>query len=189
MIFVVAVEKADGQTATYNPALLKEQTGKSKIFELEEIPIARGERIQITRSEWDKNIRSGNLATVERIGDNDTLSLRLDNGKALELTADQARHIDHGYAVDSTKHLAVDRVIFSGDSHKMLQQQDALAGLSHKVRDLSMHVSESHNPLPDAPNIATPNGPTEGLSNAPNLIEVEPPSVPKIEIEGFSISM
>ena len=48
------------------------------------------------------------FATVSGIADNNALSVRLDNGKTVELDPTRAKHIEHGYAVDGQKSVIVE---------------------------------------------------------------------------------
>jgi hypothetical protein len=81
------------------------------VYRKEERAMSTGERIQITTADRENHIRSGDFATVERIGDDGSLSIRLDNGKAVELDSEMARHVDYGYAVETARRLSADRVI------------------------------------------------------------------------------
>jgi hypothetical protein len=81
--FTVATR--DGNEVYYNPALLKRQTAQSTVYREEQREVAAGERIRFTDSDRNSPIRSGDFATVERIGENSTLSVRVDNGTSVEL--------------------------------------------------------------------------------------------------------
>jgi len=83
---LLTVETLSGEQASYNPALLKQQTGQSTVYRAEERDLAVGERIQFTVPDRENRIHSGDLATVERIGENNALSVRLDNGRDIELS-------------------------------------------------------------------------------------------------------
>ncbi len=66
-----------------------------------------------TAPEKNNHIRTGDFATVERVEPD--LSVRLDNGKSVDLDSEAARHIDYGYAVEAAGNLAADRVILTGE--------------------------------------------------------------------------
>ena len=102
-----------------------------------------GERIRFTESNRDAHIRSGDFATVERIGGQWLLSVRLDNGKSVEFGADHARHIDYGYAVETAERATADRVLVTGDASQLAQQQEAFTHLATHTRDLAMYTSDS----------------------------------------------
>ena len=119
---VVAVEakqnritlcKGDGEEVSYNPALLKALTIQSSVYREERREVTIGERIQFTAPNKNQGIRAGRLATVEKIAENGALTLKLDNGKKVELDPAKARHIDYGYAVDGKRTAPAERVLVS----------------------------------------------------------------------------
>ncbi len=55
--------------------------------------LAEGDRISFTTANRENRVRSGNFATVERIGEDNSISARLDSGRAVELDPEKARHI------------------------------------------------------------------------------------------------
>jgi conjugative relaxase-like TrwC/TraI family protein len=139
----LTVATRDGNEASYNPALLKKLTGQSTIYREEQRDLAVGERILFSASDRDAHMRSGDFATVEKIGEDSTLAVRLDNGKAVELTPDQAQHIEYGYVVDTAPRAAVDRILVTGDAAQLAEQQEAFARLSPSIRDLAVYTSDS----------------------------------------------
>jgi hypothetical protein len=64
--------------------------------------------------------------------------VRLDNGKTVELEAEQSRYIDYGYAVETAQQAPVDRILVTGNSNQIAEQQEALTHLSPHFRDLAM---------------------------------------------------
>ena len=111
---LIIVIGADDSPRVYNPATEWQMRLKATVYSPEERELAVGERIQLTRSELDQGIRVGNLATIEQIHEDGGLSVKVDSGASLQLTPEQAQHVEYGYANESTKRLAVDRVILSG---------------------------------------------------------------------------
>jgi len=59
---------------------------------------AEGDRVVFLKNSRELGTKNGTLGTVEQAEDG-RLSVKLDNGKAVEFTADQCKDIDHGYAV------------------------------------------------------------------------------------------
>ena len=109
----------------------------------------------------------------------------MDSGASLQLTPEQAQHVEYGYAIKSTKRLAVDRVILSGEAEQVTEQRDALAELPAKLHELSVHTSDGYQ------HIATP---APELSNdlsvpSPSEISTQEVSLPTIEHEGYAIDM
>jgi conjugative relaxase-like TrwC/TraI family protein len=137
----LTIETADGGQVTYNPAQLRNQTRQSTVYREETREMAAGERIRFTAPEKENHIRTGDFATVERIGPN--LSVRLDNGKSIDLDTEAARHIDYGYAVETAENLAADRMILTGNAQQLAGLEDDLARLSPNIRELSVYTSDA----------------------------------------------
>jgi conjugative relaxase-like TrwC/TraI family protein len=91
---LLTVETREGDRVSYNPALLKQQSDRSAVYREESRELAQGERIQFTAANPELRIRAGNLATVEKIGEGNAITVRLDNGKAVHLDAEQSRYVD-----------------------------------------------------------------------------------------------
>jgi hypothetical protein len=58
--------------------------------------------------------RQPNFAT-EPIGQDHSMTVKLDSGKTAEVSSEKSRYIDYGYAVDGLKNLRAERVIATGD--------------------------------------------------------------------------
>ena len=184
----LTVATRDGNEMSYNPALLKTQTAQSTVYREEQRDVAVGDRIRFTDSDRDAGIRSGDFATVERIGDDNALSVRLDNGKSIELDPDNARHIEYGYAVETVQRVAVDRVLVTGEVSQLTQQQEALTRLSPHIRDLALHTSDSRHLLAEKA--------VEGLENAlsqaaisQSMDQVSQPSLPVRQMDSLGMGL
>lgn len=140
----LTVGTLDGNDVSYNPALTRKMTGQSIIYREEQRDLAVGERILLTAADHEKYIRSGDFAAVERSGEDSALSVRLDNGKSVELDSDQAMHIDYGYVVETMPKGSVDRVLISGEASELAQHGQDLARLSPATRDLTIYTSDGH---------------------------------------------
>ena len=103
------------EKVTYNPAQLSTQTRESRLFQEETREIAEGERIRFTRYDKEMGIRSGDLGTVARVGQDYSMTVNLDSGKTTEVSSEKSKHIDYGYAVESAKGTRSERVIATGD--------------------------------------------------------------------------
>ena len=141
---LITVTGADDSPRVYNPATEWQMRLKATVYSPEERELAEGERIQFTRSEWDQGIRVGNLATIEHIHDDGGLSVIIDSGASLQLTPEQAQHVEYGYAIESTKRLAVDRVILSGEAEQITAQREALSQLPAKLHELTVYTSDGY---------------------------------------------
>jgi len=137
----LTIETADGGQVAYDPARLRSQTRQSTVYREEFKEMAKGERIRFSAPNQGHHIRTGDFATVERI--EPSLSVRLDNGKAVQLDSEFARHIDYGYAVELTANLAADRVILSGDASQLAGLENDLARLRPNIRELSVYTSDA----------------------------------------------
>ena len=181
---LITVTGADDSPRVYNPATEWQMRLKATVYGPEERELAEGERIQLTRSEWDQGIRVGNLATIEHIHDDGGLSVRVDSGASLQLTFEQAQHVEYGYAIESTKRLAVDRVILSGEAEQITAQREALSQLPAKLHELTVYTSDGYQ-------AAAPELPMLKGFAIPAVAEVSPPKieVPPIEVEGYAIEM
>ena len=138
---LLTVETREGDRISYNPTLLKQQTDRSTVYKEESRELAEGERIQFTAANPELRIRAGSLATVEKIGEDNVITVRLDNGKAVELDAEQSRYIDYGYVVEATQQASVDRILVTGTSDQIAGHQEALSHLSPYLRDLAIYTS------------------------------------------------
>ncbi len=135
---VLTVETGNGEAIAYRPHELKGVTANSTVYRQETRELAVGERIQLTQADKNQGIRSGDFATVERIGENNALTVRLNNGKTAELDPDKAKHSYYGYAVDGSKRVQADRVLGTGES----LDARAVASVSGKIRDLGVYTSD-----------------------------------------------
>ena len=181
---LITVTGADDTPRVYNPATEWQMRLKATLYSPEEREFAEGERIQLTRSKWDQGIRVGNLATIEHIHDDGGVSVTVDSGARLQLTPQQAQHVEYGYAIDSTKRLAVDRVILSGEAEQITAQREALSELPANLRELTVYTSVGYQ-------AASPElGVLKELA-APTVAEISTSKieVPSIEFEGYAIEI
>ena len=108
---------------------------------------------------WKPNgmgIRSGELGTVSRIGLDHSMTVKMDSATIAEISAEKARHIDYGYAVDGLTNIRAERILATGDgfAHKNLQGTSPKANLSFYTNSppqLSSFAKENA-----APEIAQP---------------------------------
>jgi hypothetical protein len=181
---LITVTGADDSPRVYNPATEWQMRLKATLYSFEERELAEGERIQITRSEWDQGIRAGNLATIEQIHGDGGISVKVDSGASLQLTPEQAQHVDYGYAIESIKHLAVDRVILSGETEQITAQREELSELPANLHELTVYTSDGYEAasleLGVQQEFAGP-----AVAEIPTM-ELDAPS---IEFEGYAIEL
>ena len=148
----LTVRNSHGDEVIYSPHRTKTMTAQSKVYREEHREFAPGDRIRMTEASAAQGIRKGDFGTITAIGDN--LEVRLDKGESAQLTKEQAKHIEHGYAVDSLKTGAPDKVLISqADSQATFEA----VSLSRTGRQVSVYTSDSSAQANTvAPTIAVP---------------------------------
>lgn len=181
---LITVTGADGSPRVYNPATEWQMRLKATLYSPEERELAEGERIQFTRSEWDEGIRIGNLATIEQIHEYGSISVKVDSGASLQLTHEQAQHVEYGYAIESTIRLGVDRVILSGEAEQITAQREALSQLPANLHELTLYTSDGYQ-------TASPEFGVQKEFAGPAAVEIPTTEIgaPSIEFEGYAIEM
>ncbi len=134
----LTVRTSHGDEVIYSPHLTTAMTTQSKVYREEHQEFAEGDRVRMTEPNAPQGIRKGDFGTITSIGD--TLEVRLDKGETVQLTRERAKHIEHGYAVDSLKTGAPDRVLISQDGS--FQATSEAAYLSRTGREVSIYTSD-----------------------------------------------
>jgi conjugative relaxase-like TrwC/TraI family protein len=111
---LLTVVRADGIERTYDP---RRQQGVS-VYREQERTFSVGDRIQFTAPANDLKIANRELGTVEAIGQDGRLSLKMDGGRSLSVDPHEHPHLDHGYAVTShsSQGQTADRVLIHVDT-------------------------------------------------------------------------
>ncbi len=133
---LVTVQKQDGEQVTYDPSRLR---GISAYREIER-EFAVGDRIQFTAPNRALHVANRDLGTIERIGEDGQLSVRMDNGRPVVFDANEMRHFDHGYAVTShsSQGLTAERVLVNMDTEvhpELLNSRFAYVSVSRASLD------------------------------------------------------
>lgn len=157
---ILTVRNGQDQVS-YNPALLKTATNESRVYRPEQKGIATGERIRFTKNDREQGLRAGDFATVTRTQENGNLKVRLDNGKEIELTSRQARHVDHGYTADSGRRVSAERFIVTGEQ----AQATTLKTVPPSAKQLSVHTA--------APSIQREKATEKDLAQKPPQQEIQ----------------
>jgi conjugative relaxase-like TrwC/TraI family protein len=110
----LTVLRNSGEQTTYDP---RRQMGVSVYREQEKV-FSAGDRIQFTAPSQDLKIANRELGTVESIGQDRTMRLRLDNDRSISFDPQRHPHLDHGYAVTSysSQGQTADRVLINVDT-------------------------------------------------------------------------
>jgi ATP-dependent exoDNAse (exonuclease V) alpha subunit len=93
----LTVVRGNGEQTTYDP---RRQVGVS-VYREDEKRFSVGDRIQFTAPSQELKIANRDLGTVEGIGRDGTMRLRLDYERKVEFNPQHHPHVDHGYAVTS----------------------------------------------------------------------------------------
>lgn len=111
----LTVERKDGTEQSYDPERLQ---GVS-VYREQERAFSVGDRVQLTTPSHDLKLDNRDLGTVERIGQDGRMSLKMDDGdRKVEIDPQKHPHLDHGYAVTSycCQCLTADQVLFHVDT-------------------------------------------------------------------------
>ena len=175
---ILTVRQADGQSVTYDPTRLR---GVS-VYREAAIEIAPGDRIQFTRADRDLGLRRGDLATVEKVYGNESLSLRLDTRKTVSVDATQAGHIEYGYAVDGAKTVRADRVLANIDRPSQLEHASPLhKSLSLARGDVALYTRAQ-------PLLYEPKNGEQMLAYAEAIAKTQPPAPLAVSAKPLSIA-
>jgi AcrR family transcriptional regulator len=134
-------------------------------------------RFQFNTANPELRIRAGSLATVEKFGEDNAITVRLDNGKTVELDGEQSRYIDYGYAAETAKQASVDRILVTGNFNQIAEQQEALTHLSPHLRDLAIYTSHESGQV------------LQQIASSANSKPISVPTLPEIELEGVGLGL
>lgn len=111
---LLIVLRGSGEQTTYDP---RRQMGVS-VYRAETKAFSAGDRIQFTAPNRELKIANRELASIENIGVNGSMRLKLDGGRNVEVGVHGFPHIDHGYAVTShsSQGQTADRVLIHADT-------------------------------------------------------------------------
>ncbi|WP_348260988.1 MobF family relaxase [Telmatobacter sp. DSM 110680] len=108
------VELQDGTERTYDP---RRQQGVTAYRE-ELRTFSQGDRIQFTAPANDLKVANRELGSIESIGGDRRLHLKMDDGRSVQLDPNRQLHLDYGYAVTShsSQGQTADRVLIHVDT-------------------------------------------------------------------------
>jgi len=148
---LLTVVRANGSELTYDP---RRQQGVS-VYREEPRSFAVGDRIQFTAPANDLKIANRELGTVEAIGQDGRLSLKLDGGRDVHLDPREHPHLDHGYAVTShsSQGQTAERVLIHVDTElaakDLLNSRMAYVAVSRGAEDAQLFTNDRAK-LPEA---------------------------------------
>jgi conjugative relaxase-like TrwC/TraI family protein len=142
----LSVEKADGQQVSYDPSRLR---GISAYREIER-DFAVGDRLQFTAPNKELGVSNRDIGTVQKIGENGDMTVRMDGVKDRTVTFDpeQMQHFDHGYAVTShsSQGLTCERVLVNMDTNvhpELINDRFAYVSISRASQDAQIFTNSA----------------------------------------------
>jgi conjugative relaxase-like TrwC/TraI family protein len=142
---LLTVQKPDGERLTYDPSRLR---GISAYREIER-EFAVGDRLQFTAPNREIGVVNRDMGTIEHIGKDGQLAVRMDSGKGISFDANQMRHFDHGYAVTShsSQGLTAERVLVNIDTNvhpELINTRFAYVSISRGSRDAMIFTNDGN---------------------------------------------
>jgi ATP-dependent exoDNAse (exonuclease V) alpha subunit len=141
----LTVERQDGTKRTYDP---RRQHGVS-VFREEMRRFSVGDRIQFTAPVTELKIANRELGTIESIGHDERLCLKMDDGRAVDLDPRRHPHLDHGYAMTShsSQGQTADRVLIHVDTalgaKDLLNSRMAYVSISRGRYDAQIYTNNA----------------------------------------------
>lgn len=148
---LLTVVRADGSELTYDP---RRQQGVS-VYREEPRNFAVGDRIQFTSPANDLKVANRELGTVEAIGQDGQMRLKMDGGRDVQLGPREHPHLDHGYAVTShsSQGQTAERVLIHVDTElaakDLLNSRMAYVAVSRGANDAQLYTKDRAK-LPEA---------------------------------------
>ena len=143
---LVTVRKADGQQVTYDPSRLR---GVAAYREIER-EFAVGDKVQFTAPSRDLQVANRDLGTIQHIGEDGKISVRVDGAKdrIVRFDANDMRHLDHGYAVTShsSQGLTSERVLVNMDTEvhpELISSRFAYVSVSRASHDAQIYTNDA----------------------------------------------
>jgi conjugative relaxase-like TrwC/TraI family protein len=141
----LTVELQDGTERTYDP---RRQQGVT-VYREELRIFSVGDRIQFTTPANDLKVANRELGTIESIGGDGRLHLKMDDGRSVQLDSDRQVHLDYGYAVTShsSQGQTADRVLINVDTQlgakDLLNRRMAYVAVSRGAHDAQIYTSDA----------------------------------------------
>lgn len=110
---------------------------------------SEGDRIQFTAPANDLQVANRELGTIQSMGDDGRLSLKMDNGRSVDLDPNRQLHLDYGYAVTShsSQGQTADRVLIHVDTElgakDLLNSRMAYVAVSRGAHDAQIFTNDA----------------------------------------------
>jgi conjugative relaxase-like TrwC/TraI family protein len=141
----LTVELQDGTERSYDP---RRHQGVS-VYREELRAFSQGERIQFAAPANDLKVANRELGTIESIGGDGRLHLKMDNGRSVELDPNRQLHLDYGYAMTShsSQGQTADRVLIHVDTDlgakNLLNSRMAYVAVSRGAHDAQIFTNSA----------------------------------------------
>jgi conjugative relaxase-like TrwC/TraI family protein len=186
---LLTVVRADGSELTYDP---RRQQGVS-VYREEPRSFAVGDRIQFTAPANDLKIANRELGTVEAIGQDGQMRLKMDGDRDVQLDPREHPHLDHGYAVTShsSQGQTAERVLIHVDTElsakDLLNSRMAYVAVSRGAEDAQLYTNDRAK-LPEAlgHDVSHESAHTPAIKPEQSITPKQPEIAPVIE-HGFGM--
>jgi len=156
----LTLQGPDGKTFSFDPATCADKT----TYEVQQIPIARGEQLRWTRNEAVKGVRNGQLVTVEQVDAKGTATLIDTKGETTTLDLSGQQYLD--YALVSTTYSSqgktAERVLATIDS--TVSKEGLYVAVSRAKYGLSLYTADKEQLYQKVQRSAAKNNPSDYLS-------------------------
>jgi hypothetical protein len=140
----VTVARADGQHVAYDPQRLR----GVNVYTNLPCEFSTGDRIQFTHNNKDLDVHNRDRGRIEAIGNDNRLTVKMDDGRTVNFDPARMRHFDHGYAVTShsSQGLTEDRVLVNMDTNtfsELLNPRFAYVSISRASQDAHIYTNDT----------------------------------------------
>ena len=141
---LITVQNERGDRITYDPARL---LGISAYRQIDR-EFSIGDKMQFSAPNRALGVANRDLGTIERIGPDRDMTVRMDNGRSVVFNADEIRHFDHGYAVTShsSQGLTAERVLVNIDTEMhpdLIGNRQAYVSISRASDDAHIFTNDA----------------------------------------------
>jgi len=167
----ITVQRADGKSVSYNPNPYQGFRETSTVHRLGVDRFAEGDRIRFVGPDKELGIRRLDFGTIEKIGEAKDLTVRLDNGKRVEIEPTRLRQFEHGYVVREVKGFVPDRVLAGLAEPSLLHRSsDSYAALSRASQDVAIYTVDQRSMYDPRVRVQQ----VEAISRAPEALHSHP---------------
>src|SRR6202167_4960990 len=141
---VLTVVRPDGQQVVYDPQRLR----GVKVYTNLPREFSTGDRIQFTHNNKDLDVHNRDRGRIEAIGNDDRLTVKMDDGRTVNFDPARMRHFDHGYAVTShsSQGLTENRVLVNMDTNafsELLNPRFAYVSISRASQCAHIYTNDA----------------------------------------------